>query len=106
RSSHHQVWSEAMTIAPILRGLLGVEAGDLGKSVRFAPQLPADWGAVEVRRVAAGDTTLDFSLARGAGQMSIRLRPSINPAGRNPGATSVIFAPAFPLDARVRSVKA
>src|SRR5437588_1804595 len=79
RSSHHQVWSEAMTVEPILRGLLGIEVTDLGRTVRFAPQLPADWNAIEVRRVAVGDTTLDFALARGNGQMSIKLRSHGNP---------------------------
>ncbi|MDQ3919932.1 MAG: GH116 family glycosyl hydrolase, partial [Acidobacteriota bacterium] len=125
RSSHHQVWSEAMTVTPILRGLLGVEAADFGSTVRFAPQLPADWDSVEVRHVAAGGATLDLSLTRGAGQMSIRMRPraaaaaitpgnntqsTSSPGASNPGgaaaAPTVILAPAFPLDARVRSVKA
>nr|MDQ3747350.1 hypothetical protein [Acidobacteriota bacterium] len=149
RSSHHQVWSEAMTVTPTLRGLLGIEAADFGSTVRFAPQLPADWDSVEVRRVAVGSATLDLSLVRGAGQMSISLRPRAVAAASSPGnntqgtrspgangagtsgasvadtsgasgastsgasslggaaaAPTVILAPAFPLDARVRSVKA
>src|SRR5262249_40087180 len=36
RSSHHQVWSEAMVITPAVRGLLGIEAGAGGKELRFA----------------------------------------------------------------------
>jgi len=43
RSSHHQVWSEAMLVAPFVRGLLGLEVREGGRHVRFAPQLPADW---------------------------------------------------------------
>jgi glycogen debranching enzyme len=54
RSSHRQVWSEAMVAAPLLRGLLGVEIEDGGTTVRLAPQLPADWGEVAVRRPRAG----------------------------------------------------
>src|SRR2546421_3192545 len=42
RSSHHQVWSEAMTVEPIMRGLLGIEVSELGKSIRFAPQLRSE----------------------------------------------------------------
>ena len=105
RSSHHQIWSEAMTVTPLLRGLLGVEVEDAGKTVRFEPQLPADWNSVEVRRVAAGANTLDFSLTRGGGQMTIKIR-SDSPADHAPVSTNVIVAPAFPLDARIRSVKA
>lgn len=103
RSSHHQVWSEAMTIAPLLRGLLGLEVSELGSVVRFAPQLPADWPAIEVRRVAAGGATFDISLKRGAGQMTVRLRPTAQ-AARARGETIFQLAPALPLDARVRSV--
>jgi glycogen debranching enzyme len=105
RSSHHQVWSEALTAAPLLRGLLGLEVSDLGRTVRFAPQLPADWPSVEVRRVAAGARTFDISLARGGGQMSLRLLPTSAGARVPPQeATTFVLAPAFPLDARVRSV--
>ncbi|HEX8117442.1 MAG TPA: GH116 family glycosyl hydrolase, partial [Pyrinomonadaceae bacterium] len=32
RSSHHQVWSEAMVAAPLLRGLLGLEVRDEGSA--------------------------------------------------------------------------
>jgi glycogen debranching enzyme len=106
RSSHHQVWSEAMTAIPIIRGLLGIEVSDLGKTVRFAPQLPADWNSVEVRHVAAGDKALDFALTRGLGQMSIEVRSDAGSDKRRPNPETVTFAPAFPLDANVRSVKA
>jgi glycogen debranching enzyme len=102
RSSHHQVWSEAMTVTPLLRGMLGVEVEDSGKTVRFSPQLPADWNSVEVRRVAAGTSTLDFMLARGGGQMSIKVR--LNSKDSRDSKT-VGLAPAFPRDAVVRSVK-
>jgi glycogen debranching enzyme len=103
RSSHHQVWSEAMTATPLLRGLLGLEIEDGGKTVRFAPQLPADWLSVEVRRVAAGGSKLDFSLTRGGGQMTIKIRSD---GGEAPASKTIGVAPSFPLDATVRSVKA
>ena len=105
RSSHHQVWSEAMTVTPLLRGMLGVEVEDSGKTVRFGPQLPADWNSVEVRRVSARANTLDFSLARGGGVLTIKIH-SDGPTERAASGTNVVVAPAFPLDARVRSVKA
>ncbi|HVF68451.1 MAG TPA: GH116 family glycosyl hydrolase [Pyrinomonadaceae bacterium] len=103
RSSHHQVWSEAMTVTPLLRGLLGVEVEDAGKTVKFSPQLPADWNSVEVRRVAAGASTLDFSLARGGGLLTIKVRLNDREARAS---KTVGLAPAFPGDAAVRSVKA
>src|SRR5438094_860529 len=51
RSSHHQVWSEAMVVSPVLRGLLGLEASGGGRVLTFAPQVPADWDSVGVRNV-------------------------------------------------------
>ncbi|HEX8282292.1 MAG TPA: GH116 family glycosyl hydrolase [Pyrinomonadaceae bacterium] len=106
RSSHHQVWSEAMTLTPLVRGLLGLEVSDLGRTVSFAPQLPADWPAVEVRRLRAGADTFDLSLARGGGQMTIKIRPSgATAADETKRGTTFVIAPAFPLDARVRTVR-
>ncbi|HEX8355589.1 MAG TPA: hypothetical protein VF611_21965, partial [Pyrinomonadaceae bacterium] len=105
RSSHHQVWSEAMTVTPLVRGLLGLEVSDLGKTVSFAPQLPADWPAVEVRGLRAGPNTFDVSLARGGGLLTVRLRPTNAAGGETKDATTFQLAPAFPLDARVRSVR-
>lgn len=64
RSSHHQVWSEAMVITPALRGLLGIEARAGGREFRFARQLPANWNQVEARNVPAGNARLDLKLAR------------------------------------------
>ena len=32
RSSHHQIWSEAMVVTPLVRGLLGIEPLDGGAS--------------------------------------------------------------------------
>jgi glycogen debranching enzyme len=97
RSSHHQVWSEAMVVTPMVRGLLGLSVSDAGRRVTFAPQLPADWDRVSVRRVAAGAARVDFTLVRDAGTLTIT-------ATSTGGAPALTLAPAFPLDARVRSV--
>ena len=71
RSSHHQVWSEAMVVTPLVRGLLGLTVEGGGRAVRFAPQLPADWDRVAVRNVAAGAERLDVSMARTTGRDTI-----------------------------------
>jgi glycogen debranching enzyme len=105
RSSHHQVWSEAMTVTPLLRGLLGLEVTDSGSNVRLAPQLPADWNRVSLRRVRAGGNLFDFSLTRGDGEMRALLTfPKEQDAGEG-RPSRIELAPAFPLDARVKSVE-
>ncbi|HEX7313060.1 MAG TPA: GH116 family glycosyl hydrolase [Pyrinomonadaceae bacterium] len=105
RSSHHQVWSEAMVVTPLLRGLLGIEVRDAGSTVRVAPQLPADWDKLLVKRVRAGGGVFNISLARAGGEMTVVLDlPEGEEARRRPP-VKFELAPAFPLDARILSVE-
>src|SRR5437773_1545094 len=100
RSSHHQVWSEAMVATPVVRGLLGLSVEDGGRTLRFAPQLPADWDRLSATRVPVAGGPVDVTLVRGAGRLSVTVtRPS---GGGAP--LKIVLAPAFPLDARVHSV--
>jgi glycogen debranching enzyme len=73
RSSHHQIWSEAMVITPIIRGLLGVEVREGGKSLGFAPQLPANWNRVSVNNIAVGNSRYSLTLERSKGSETISL---------------------------------
>ena len=104
RSSHHQVWSEAMVITPTIRGLLGLEAGAGGKELRFEPQLPANWDQVEVRNVAVGNARYDLNLSRVTGRLTITIKSTASNAVAAPGKIRFTIAPAFPLDANVRAV--
>jgi len=100
RSSHHQVWSEAMVVSPAMRGMLGVEVSNAGKSLKFAPQIPADWNDLEVKSVRAGDSMFDFKLARTGGKMTIFV------SHKSGTVANLTLAPSFPLDAIVRNVTA
>jgi hypothetical protein len=112
RSSHHQVWSEAMVITPALRGLLGIEVGAGGRELRFAPQLPANWDRVEVRGVAAGDARYDLKLVRAAGRLTVTITQrravaaaeAATPSALSQEVERFFVAPAFPLDVRLRKV--
>jgi hypothetical protein len=101
RSSHHQVWSEAMVIAPVVRGLLGIETGDGGQTLAIRPQLPANWNALTVDAIPVGGTRYDLKIDRSATRETIALTERA-PGGH--GARALIVAPAFPSDARVRGV--
>ena len=108
RSSHHQVWSEAMVITPAMRGLLGIDVTAGGKALRFAPQLPANWNQVEARNVPAGNARIDLTLERGAGNLTVRITrrgKTSNDANAKDNYTKITVAPAFPLDARVNTVQ-
>ena len=102
RSSHHQVWSEAMVVTPIMRGLLGIDVSEGGRRLSFAPQLPANWDRVQALNVSAGDARYDLTLERTMGRETIKVerRVQVNAAS----AAKIIVAPAFPLDAKIRSV--
>jgi glycogen debranching enzyme len=109
RSSHHQVWSEAMVVTPLLRGLLGIEVNDGGNALTFAPQLPANWDRVSVTNLRAGDRNGELTLERMSGVQTITIYPfsrSIHTQYQTGEVKKlrVTIAPAFPLDARIRSV--
>jgi glycogen debranching enzyme len=101
RSSHHQIWSEAMVVSPVVRGLLGIDATEGGRTLRFAPTLPATWDRVDVRSIPLGSERYDITYERGSGRTSIHIVPH---AGGTAAQHRVIVAPAFPLDAQVRRV--
>ncbi|HEY9402768.1 MAG TPA: GH116 family glycosyl hydrolase [Pyrinomonadaceae bacterium] len=111
RSSHHQVWSEAMVVTPAVRGLLGLETGDFGRALRFAPQLPADWNNLAVRNVRLGGALYSLTYERSAGRIRVTCRrlgaraaDPAKPALDASNAANISVAPALPLDARVRGV--
>jgi glycogen debranching enzyme len=107
RSSHHQIWSEAMVVTPLLRGLLGIEVTEGGGVLRFSPQLPANWNSVTVRNVRAGKAVFDFILKRTEGRQAItitRRELEKEPHGARRRYTQLQLAPAFPQDVRIRKV--
>ena len=101
RSSHHQVWSEAMVVTPVLRGLFGIEPSAAGGVLRCAPQLPANWDSASAHNISAGDARFDFTFARTPGRLTATIDRRAS-TGRP--VSRLILAPAFPLDAIVRSV--
>lgn len=59
-STPHQIWSSAMVISPILRGMMGLEVNALNSTVTFAPHVPAGWNEFTIKNVKVGETTLDL----------------------------------------------
>ena len=60
-SSPHQIWSAAMVISPILRGMLGLATDAERKEVTLAPHIPADWNSFAMHHVRIGSTELNFN---------------------------------------------
>ncbi|SHK91421.1 amylo-alpha-1,6-glucosidase [Rhodothermus profundi] len=99
RSSHHQVWSEAMVVTPLVRGLLGLEVQEGGRVLRVAPQLPAVWDSVQLRHVPVGQDRYALTFRRTSDAFEVQLVPEGEAAP-----ISLDLAPAFPRDARVEAV--
>jgi hypothetical protein len=101
RSSHHQVWSEAMVYIPAMRGLLGLETTDEGRKLAFEPQVPADWSSFVVDNFRVGHRGVRIRYERKP--HSIEIVITSTDGGSLP---DIRVAPALPLDAQVSGVTA
>jgi len=72
-SSPHQIWSAAMVVSPLLRGMFGLHADAANRTLTFAPHAPADWTAYSVRGVAVGADTLDLSYKKTAEAITLEI---------------------------------
>jgi hypothetical protein len=72
RSSSHQLWSSAMVVSPLLRGLFGVDWDANSKTVEVNPHLPAEWDEASLHNLQLGTTSLDLEMDRRAGALRVR----------------------------------
>ncbi len=98
-SSPHQIWSAAMVISPLLRGLLGLQADATTHHLSFAPHIPANWTSFELRNLRVGAVLLDFRYRKNAEEITLETTRS------NAGDCSVEFSPALGLRAEVVSAE-
>ena len=52
----HLAASQAMTVLPVVWGMLGIRPDAVNRSVRISPHLPAGWGTVIVDQVRVGSS--------------------------------------------------
>jgi len=97
RSSHHQIWSEAMVVSPLLRGLFGIEATHAGKVLAFSPQVPADWDHYTINHLRVGADLVNITMSRTTSGSAYDFSGNTNGA-------NVQFSPIFPNDALIKSV--
>jgi glycogen debranching enzyme len=89
-NSPHQIWSAAMVVSPILRGLLGIETDAQNHTITFAPHVPADWKSFSVDNLRLGTAVLSVSYRKtpgvvsyefkrtGAGDCTLQLSPAVS----------------------------
>jgi len=72
RSTAHQLWSSAMVISPVLRGLFGLEWNAAENKLTVTPHLPAQWDRAAIRRLPFGNRTVDLRFRREGGELVVQ----------------------------------
>jgi hypothetical protein len=98
-SSPHQIWSSAMVISPILRGLFGMQVDAEKHQVTLAPHIPADWTSFTMRNIRVGGAGLDIHYKKSADALTLEAKRS------GTGDCWVEFSPALSLRTEVVSVE-
>jgi glycogen debranching enzyme len=99
-SSPHQIWSAAMVVSPLLRGLLGLETEAARGTLRFQPHVPADWSSFVIREVPVGSARIELKYSKDLDGITLEAGA---PEGAS-GKVSIDFAPAVSLRAKVLGV--
>ena len=87
RSTAHQLWSSAMVISPVLRGMFGLEWDAAGDTLMISPHLPAAWNQAAIQRLPFGSKTVDVAFRREGRAMLVQASdPEIHLGSRIPGA--------------------
>lgn len=99
-SSPHQIWSAAMLVSPLLRGLLGLETEAARGTLRFQPHVPSDWSSFVIRNVPVGSARLELKYSKDLDGITLVAEALEGASGK----VSIDFAPAVSLRAKVLGV--
>ena len=83
RSTSHQLWSSAMVITPILRGMFGLQVNAAAHTLQVIPHLPAEWDRAKMRHVLRR-LHRGLSFVRDSKGMRVHLEQVTGTAGRLP----------------------
>jgi len=97
-NSPHQIWSAAMVVSPILRGLLGIDTDAQTHSLRFAPHVPGKWRSFSVDNLHVGAAVVSVSYQKTPGWVTFEVKRT------GAGDCVVELSPALSLRSSVASV--
>ncbi|HLK04800.1 MAG TPA: hypothetical protein VKT53_10200 [Candidatus Acidoferrum sp.] len=60
-ASPHQIWSAAMVVSPVLRGMFGLERDVSNKTLTFTPHTPADWVDYKIENIQVGKSAISIA---------------------------------------------
>jgi glycogen debranching enzyme len=98
-SSPHQIWSAAMVVSPILRGMLGLKPDAISHTLTFAPEVPANWTFFRVENLRVGGVTVGLSYRKTRDGIALEIR------GSGAGKCVLEFSPALSLRAEVQGAE-
>ena len=104
-STPHQIWSSAMVVSPILRGMMGLSVDAMTSTVHFAPHVPANWNDFAIQNVPLGAsgataaTTLSLTYHRAPDEITLQIQR------HGDKAATLDFSPAFSLRAKIVSAE-
>jgi hypothetical protein len=103
RSTSHQLWSSAMVISPVIRGLFGLEWDAAAKKLTVTPSLPAEWDKARLHHIPFAGGDIDLDMTRDGGTLVVRASgsstQSVVLASLAPGAKSAANVLRIPLPA-------
>jgi len=99
-SSPHQIWSAAMVVSPLLRGMFGLSTDAKAATLTFAPHLPADWNSLGIDNLRVGENKLRLNFTKTLEGISLE---ALRTAGT--GESVVEFRPSISLRAAVQKVE-
>jgi glycogen debranching enzyme len=90
RSTSHQLWSSAMVISPILRGMFGLEWSAAQGELTITPRLPAAWTKASLSGLPLGSSHFGLEMQRSGTNLIVHLvgegSENIHLRSRAPGA--------------------
>jgi GH15 family glucan-1,4-alpha-glucosidase len=98
-SSPHQIWSSAMIVSSLTRGMLGLNADAINHRLSLVPHLPSDWTSWRAVNLHMGSATLDLAYSYAADSMTLNVT---NHGAQN---ASLLFSPAISPNAKVLGVR-
>lgn len=98
-SSPHQIWSAAMVVSPILRGLFGLQIEAAAHQITLAPHVPADWTSFGLRNINVSGGTVDFQYRKTLNSIELETKRT------GTGDCWVEFSPAVSLRAAISKVE-
>ena len=85
-SSPNQIWSAAMVVSPLLKGMFGLEKDAASRSVTFVPHVPADWTDFQINNLRVGDSVVNLSYHKTLNEITLE-------ATRSGGECTLDFEP-------------